>query len=225
MPEQITQDGLDGCREALNVASLRLDERLKSIADRLIAKSKMALSSPEDAADLERLQAEWETARLCLNICSQANESVTKANINVFGNVNGAEEVLQFFASTTGRDSEATHAVDTRIMDLPSNKAKIYRVEDAKLRADAHDFMVKYTRISSDEIDAHVRAVDPRQIRAVHPYPCVGSLSFLDLNLQRRRDLFARIVKTLTAPASPDGSEPLYIGILLHPFRRHGGST
>jgi len=101
--EQITTDGLEGCRSALDEASQRLVDHLNSIVEQLMTTSKRALSSPEDATHLERLHAEWQTARLCIEVCAKANESVNKINVNVFEKVKGADEVLQFFASTTGR--------------------------------------------------------------------------------------------------------------------------
>lgn len=105
--EQITTDGLEGCRSALDEASQRLVDHLNSIVERLMTTSKRALSSPEDATQLERLHAEWQTARLCIEVCSKANESVNKINVNVFERLNGADDVLQFFASTTGRTIHA----------------------------------------------------------------------------------------------------------------------
>ncbi|RYP36253.1 hypothetical protein DL768_010950 [Monosporascus sp. mg162] len=107
--ERITREGLEECQDTLSNTANRLEKHLKSIMDRLMAKSKTALSSPQDAAELGRLQEEWETARLCLDICSKANENATKVNINVFENLKGDEEVLQFFASTTGK---IVHAKD-----------------------------------------------------------------------------------------------------------------
>lgn len=101
--EQITTEGLNGCRSALDEASQKLVDHLNSIVERLMATSKKNLSSPEETTDLERLHAEWRTARLCLDVCSKANESVNKINVNIFEKINGADEVLQFFASTTGR--------------------------------------------------------------------------------------------------------------------------
>ncbi|KAK3300601.1 uncharacterized protein B0H64DRAFT_381294 [Chaetomium fimeti] len=76
--ERITREGLEECQDALINTANRLEKHLKSIMDRLMARSKTALSSPQAAADLERLQEEWETARLCLDICSKANENTTK---------------------------------------------------------------------------------------------------------------------------------------------------
>ena len=105
----ITADGLEGCKDALGVASQRLEEHLKVVVDRLMVTAKKAMSSPEEAAKLEVLHAEWQTARLCIDVCSKANESVTKVNVNVFENIKGEEEILQFFASTTGR---TVHAKD-----------------------------------------------------------------------------------------------------------------
>ena len=101
--ERITREGLEECQDTLSNTANRLEKHLKSIMDRLMAKSKTALSSPQDAAELGRLQEEWETARLCLDICFKANENATKADINVFENIKGDREVLQFFASTTGK--------------------------------------------------------------------------------------------------------------------------
>lgn len=107
--EDITREGLEECQDALSNTANRLEQHLKIVMDRLMARSKAALSSPQAAADLGRLQEEWETARLCLDICSKANENMTKVTINVFENIKGDQEVLQFFASTTGK---IVHAKD-----------------------------------------------------------------------------------------------------------------
>ena len=101
--ERITREGLVECQDTLNNTANRLEKHLKSIMDRLMAKAKTALPSSQDTAELKRLEEEWETARLCLDLCSKANENTTRVTINVFEDVKGAEEVLQFFASTTGR--------------------------------------------------------------------------------------------------------------------------
>ncbi|KAL2128248.1 hypothetical protein VTI74DRAFT_9451 [Chaetomium olivicolor] len=103
MAERITREGLEECQDTLSNTANRLEKHLKSVMDRLMAKTKTALSSPQDAAELGRLQEEWETARLCLDICSKAKENATKVTINVFENMKGDEDVLQFFASTTGK--------------------------------------------------------------------------------------------------------------------------
>ena len=105
--EHITTEGLEECRDTLNNTANRLEKHLQSIMDRLMAKSKTALSSPQDVAELGRLQEEYETARLCLDICSKANENATKATINVFENIKADEDVFQFFASTTGKTVHA----------------------------------------------------------------------------------------------------------------------
>lgn len=112
MAEKITADGLNGCKDALSLASQQLEEHLKSIVERLMATSKKALSSPEDMANLEQLHAEWQTARLCMDVCSKANEGVTKVNVNIFENMKGEEEVAQIFASTIGK---TVHAKDVYV--------------------------------------------------------------------------------------------------------------
>lgn len=60
--ERITREGLEECQDTLSNTAHRLEKHLKAIMDRLMAKSITALSSSQDAADLERLQEEWETA-------------------------------------------------------------------------------------------------------------------------------------------------------------------
>ncbi|RYO79387.1 hypothetical protein DL766_000125 [Monosporascus sp. MC13-8B] len=133
--ERITREGLEECQDTLNITANRLEKHLRSIMDRLMAKSKTALSSPQDAAELGRLQEEWETARLCLDICSKANENATKANINVFENVKGEEEVLQFFISTTGK---IVHAKD---ITLGARSVQFGgQLSDASLQQISRDF-------------------------------------------------------------------------------------
>ncbi len=109
--EHITREGLKECQDTLSNMANQLEKHRQSIMDRLMAKSKTALSSPQDVAELGRLQEEWETARLCLDICSKANENATKVTINVFEYVKGDEDVLQFFASTTGKIVHARNII------------------------------------------------------------------------------------------------------------------
>ncbi|RYP43155.1 hypothetical protein DL770_011816 [Monosporascus sp. CRB-9-2] len=134
--ERITREGLEECQGTLSSTANRLERHLKSIMDRLMAKSKTALSSsPQDAAELGRLQEEWETARLCLDICSKANENATRVNINVFENVKGEEEVLQFFVSTTGK---ILHAKD---ISLGARSVQFGgQLSDASLQQISRDF-------------------------------------------------------------------------------------
>jgi len=133
--EQITVDGLEGCRDALGVASQRLEEHLKTVVEQLMTTAKKALSSPEEAAKLEMLHAEWQTARLCMDVCSKANENVTKVNLNVFDNIRGEDEVLQFFASTTNR---VVHAKD--IFVGPRGVQFGGQISDATIQQISRDF-------------------------------------------------------------------------------------
>jgi hypothetical protein len=133
--ERITREGLEECQDTLSNTANRLEKHLQSIMDQLMAKSKTALSSPQDAADLGRLQKEWETARLCLDICSKANENATKATINVFENIKGDEDVLQFFASTTGK---IVHAKDITLG--PRGVQFGGQISDASIQHISRDF-------------------------------------------------------------------------------------
>jgi hypothetical protein len=74
---------------------------MRDIMDRLLAKSKTAISSEEDAQDLSRLRDEWETARQCLEICSRADTHF-KENVSVIENY-GTGDALQFMVSTNGK--------------------------------------------------------------------------------------------------------------------------
>ena len=133
--ERITREGLDECRDALSNTANRLERHLATIVDRLMARSKAALSSPEDAAELGRLQEEWETARLSLDLCSKASVNVTKVEINVFDKINGGKEVLQFFASTTGR---IVHAKDISLGDRGVQYGG--QLSDASIQQISRDF-------------------------------------------------------------------------------------
>jgi hypothetical protein len=144
--EQITADGLEGCRDALGVASQRLEEHLKTVVERLMTTAKKALSSPEEAAKLEMLHAEWQTARLCIDVCSKANESVTKVNINVFDNIRGEDEVLQFFASTTNRPGQAKD-----IFVGPKGVQFGGQVSDATIQQISRDFSPGARMMSPEE--------------------------------------------------------------------------
>jgi hypothetical protein len=73
---------------------------MKARIDRLVTKSKTAITSEEDIADLVRLQEEWETTRQSRDICSKA-EMHLKGNISTIDNY-GTGDAMQFMVSTDG---------------------------------------------------------------------------------------------------------------------------
>jgi hypothetical protein len=100
-PETVTNEGLQECKNSLTVTAAKLEKHMRDIMDRLLAKSKTAVSSDEDAQDLSRLRDEWETARQCLDICSRA-DSHLKENVSVIENY-GTGDALQFMVSANGK--------------------------------------------------------------------------------------------------------------------------
>lgn len=99
-PERLTTDGLQECKKSLNITAAKLESYMKVRIDRLLTRSKTAMTSEEDLADLERLQEEWETTRQSREICSKA-EMHLKENISTIDNY-ATGDAIQFMVSTDG---------------------------------------------------------------------------------------------------------------------------
>lgn len=98
VPERVTNEGLQECKNSLINTAAKLENHLKILMDRIVTKSKTSTASQEDIADLLRLQEEWETTRQCMHICSNAG-------INLDGNASTIDnyatgDALQFMVST-----------------------------------------------------------------------------------------------------------------------------
>lgn len=100
-PETVTKEGLQECKNSLAMTTTKLESHMRDVMDRLLAKSRSAISSEEDAQDLSRLRDEWDTARQCLDICSRANSHL-KENVSGVEN-NGTGDALQFMVSANGK--------------------------------------------------------------------------------------------------------------------------
>ncbi|KAJ5998906.1 hypothetical protein N7451_006716 [Penicillium sp. IBT 35674x] len=100
-PETLTNEGLQECKQSLNVTTAKLEKHMRDVMDRLLAKSRKAVSSDEEAQDLSRLRDEWETARQCLDICSRADNHL-KENVSIIENY-GSGDALQFMVSANGK--------------------------------------------------------------------------------------------------------------------------
>ncbi|CAI7626004.1 unnamed protein product [Penicillium pancosmium] len=100
-PESVTNEGLQECKNSLAATATKLEKHMRDVMDRLLAKSRTATSSDEDAQDLSRLRDEWETARQCLDICSRA-DSHLKENVSIIEN-HGTGDSLQFMVSANGK--------------------------------------------------------------------------------------------------------------------------
>jgi hypothetical protein len=101
IPERLTTEGLQECKNSLALTATKLEGYMKDLIDRLVTKSKTAMTSEEELADLVRLREEWETARQCLGICSKADIHL-KANISTIDNY-ATGDAIQFMVSTDGR--------------------------------------------------------------------------------------------------------------------------
>jgi hypothetical protein len=100
-PEGVTSQGLEECKSSLAATTAKLEKHMQEVMERLLAKSKKAVSSEEESRDLERLRDEWETARQCLNICSKADDH-WKEKVSVIEN-HGSGDALQFMVSANGK--------------------------------------------------------------------------------------------------------------------------
>ena len=100
-PARVAHVGLQECKNSLALTAAKLEKHMQHLMDRLVTKSKTAMASEEDVADLARLRDEWETARQCMVICSQADNHL-KENISTIDNYSTGDAV-QFMVSTDGK--------------------------------------------------------------------------------------------------------------------------
>ncbi|KAG4442160.1 hypothetical protein IFR05_002373 [Cadophora sp. M221] len=100
LPERFTTVGLQECKNSLSIVTAKLEGYMKSRINQLVTKSKTAIVSEEDLADLLRLQEEWETTCQSREICSKA-EIYLKENPSVIENY-ATGDAVQFMVSTDG---------------------------------------------------------------------------------------------------------------------------
>jgi len=101
LPGRVTFDGLQECKITLALTAVKLEGYMKDIMDRLVKKSKTAMTTKEDFADLERLRDEWETTRQCKDICSKADTHLME-NVSVIENY-ATGDAIQYMVSTDGK--------------------------------------------------------------------------------------------------------------------------
>jgi len=100
LPKRLTTEGLQECKNSLNLTTAKLESYMKDRIDRLVTKSKKSITSEEDFTDLIRLQEEWETTCQSREICSKA-EMHLKENISTIDNY-ATGDAIQFMVSTDG---------------------------------------------------------------------------------------------------------------------------
>jgi hypothetical protein len=100
LAERLTTEDLQECKNSLNLTTAKLESYMKDRINRLVTKSKTAMTFEEDLADLVRLQEEWETTCQSREICSKA-EMHLKENISTIDNF-AIGDAIQFMVSTDG---------------------------------------------------------------------------------------------------------------------------
>jgi hypothetical protein len=100
IPERLTFNGLQECKNSLTVTAAKLERHMKDLVDRLVTKSKAATNSEEDLAELARLREELDSARQCIDICSQADIHL-KETVSTIDNY-ATGDAVQFMVSTDG---------------------------------------------------------------------------------------------------------------------------
>lgn len=98
LPDRIVNESLQECTGSLRVAAEQLEGYERKVMDRLMAKSKSAMTE-EDGADLERLRSELETTRQSISICHQVDMRM-RQNASVIENYATGDQTVQLLAST-----------------------------------------------------------------------------------------------------------------------------
>ena len=105
-PGVVTNQTVQECKEKLTTTAARLETNMQNLIDRLVQKSKTAMLDEEQAAELATLQADWKSARECINICSQADLNLNE-NISVIDNFATGDDAVQFLVSTNNKTIHA----------------------------------------------------------------------------------------------------------------------
>lgn len=106
-PERVVSEGLQECQDSLNTTAAKLGEHMNSVWERLLAKSKTALTSEEEIEELSKLKDQWETTRQCIDICSKADRRMRENVSNIVNHSTG--DAVQFMVSTDGNIINGTN--------------------------------------------------------------------------------------------------------------------
>ncbi|KFY15503.1 hypothetical protein V491_05656 [Pseudogymnoascus sp. VKM F-3775] len=101
LPERVVNESLQECKHNLTMASSKLETHMRDTIHRMVAKSKMAMTSKEEIADLARIWDELETTFKRKDMFSKA-ESRLNENISVIEN-HGNGDARQIMVSTDGK--------------------------------------------------------------------------------------------------------------------------
>jgi hypothetical protein len=106
-PEKITNEGLQECKRNLAQTALKLEGYERLLFERLMEKSKTAIVSEDERADLARLRDEWEATRQSMNICSTAHDHLKESASTIDNYATG--DAIQFMVSTNQKTIHGTN--------------------------------------------------------------------------------------------------------------------
>lgn len=97
-----TSNTLDDCKRGLGVTSSQLKTQLDDLNNRIAKLSQRDETVEEHAPGKQSMKDELESIKQCLAICTQATEQVAKERINVFEDVEMADDGQQVIVATLG---------------------------------------------------------------------------------------------------------------------------
>jgi hypothetical protein len=102
VPEQILMDGMKEWQGNFRTTQARLHDHMQDVLDRLMVKLKSSTAAQEDIESLESARAMYETARKCLDLCSEAEQKLEEQTTRVKNFAEG-DDNLQVLVSTDGK--------------------------------------------------------------------------------------------------------------------------
>jgi hypothetical protein len=107
IPERITNEGLQECKESLARMAKQLASHEKQLFDKLMSKLDTASASQENAVDIARLREEWQSTRKSMDILSTAGNHLEK-NVSIIEN-HATGDAVQIMVSTNGKTLHGTN--------------------------------------------------------------------------------------------------------------------
>lgn len=102
-PERVTDKSLQNCKKNLAGTITQLEKHMQDLTDRLLVKSKAAMTSEQDILGLKGLQDDWQTTYQCMEICSKASELRDNSRTGIFENCTSADLSTPVVVSTLER--------------------------------------------------------------------------------------------------------------------------
>lgn len=144
VPERLTNEGLQECKTSLSLTASKLGKHMEDLMDQLLTKSKTAMTSEEDFAELKRLRDQWEATLQCMNICSKADNHL-KENVSSIENY-ATGDAVQFMVSTKG------HTIDGKNRGLGWRSRQVGgHLDDVSVQSLSRDFTTICVRDPGNE--------------------------------------------------------------------------